>query len=137
MPLDQDELRSRVIGLAIEVHRTLGAGFLESVYRNALLWELAQAGIAATAEHSLKVHYKRAIVGQFSADILVENQLILELKAAAALSAADEQQLVNYLKATGFDDGLLLNFGSPRLEIRRKVRVLPAQEPTEPTASFE
>jgi GxxExxY protein len=131
-----EELRSRVIGAAIEVHRTLGSGFLESVYRNALLWELSQLGIHAVGEHPLKVSYKSATVGSFSADILVENQLILELKAASALSSADELQLVNYLKGTGIDEGLLLNFGAPKLEIRRKVRFLQRLEPNTPIPSF-
>jgi GxxExxY protein len=125
MASDLDELRGRVIGAAIEVHRTLGAGFLESVYRNALLWELSRAEIKALPEQALKVHYKSVQVVTFVADILVENTLILELKAASALSSADEQQLVNYLKATGLDEGLLLNFGTPKVEVRRKVRHLP------------
>ncbi len=122
----EDKLTETVIGLPMKVHRGLGHGFLESVYRNALCHELHGTGMAFEAEKRLKVFYEQVVVGEFVADIIVDNRLILELKAASALSKADEQQLVNYLKATGIDIGLLLNFGVPSLEFKRKQRLLPS-----------
>ncbi len=115
-------LTEKVIGLAMRVHSELGAGFLESVYRNSLMHELLANGFDAKAEVPLKVFYDRVEVGRFIADIIINDELILELKAASALSIADEQQLVNYLKATGKDTGLLLNFGASRLELKKKFR---------------
>ena len=122
----EDKLTETVIGLAMKVHRGLGHGFLESVYRNALCHELHGARMAFEAEKRLKVFYDQVVVGEFVADIIVDCRLILELKAASALSKADEQQLVNYLKATNIDVGLLLNFGAPSLEFKRKERLLPS-----------
>ncbi len=116
------DLAGRVIGLAMKVHTTLGPGFLESVYRNALALELRQAGYAFEVEKPLDVVYRGQIVGKFIADIVVEGVLILELKAVESLMTAHEVQLVNYLTATGIDEGLLLNFGGASLEIRKKYR---------------
>jgi len=121
----EDKLTETVIGLAMKVHRVLGHGFLESVYRRALCLELGKPDLAFEAESRLKVFYEQTVVGEFVADVIVDRQLILELKAASALSKADEQQLVNYLKATGINTGLLLNFGTPSLEFKRKQRLLP------------
>ncbi len=121
----EGEITERVIGCAMKVHRTLGRGFLESVYQNALLIELRALGLSVDAQKRLKVRYEGNVVGDFVADLIVNDAVILELKAASALSKADEQQLVNYLKATGLDLGLLLNFGSPSLEVKRKQRSLP------------
>ncbi len=121
----EDKLTETVIGLAMKVHRVWGHGFLGGVYRRALCLELGKAGMVHEAERRLKVFYEQAVVGEFVADVIVDEQLILELKAASALSKADEQQLVNYLKATGIDTGLLLNFGTPSLEFKRKQRLLP------------
>ena len=109
----------------MKIHRVLGPGFLESVYQNALLLELRKAGLTVDTQKHLQVRYEGSVVGDFIADIVVNAALILELKTATALGKADEQQLVNYLKATGIDIGLLLNFGSSSLEVRRKVRSLP------------
>ncbi len=108
----------------MKVHRTLGPGFLESVYQNALLLELRNASLQVDTQRRLQVKYEGAVVGDFIANIVVDDTLILELKTASALGKADEQQLVNYLKATGIDVGLLLNFGAASLEVRRKVRAL-------------
>jgi len=119
----QDKLSETVIGCAMEVHRRLGPGFLESVYRNALLLELNRAGIPAAAEVRIPVAYRDVVVGEFVADIVVEGSLILELKAVQDLHATHEAQLVNYLQATGRDVGLLLNFGANRLGVKRKHRV--------------
>ena len=112
----------------MKVHSTLGPGFLESVYQNALIWELRKAGIKAEAERRISVLYDGRLVGAFTADLLVNDSVIVELKASQSLAKADEVQLMNYLTATGFDEGLLLNFGAQRLEFKKKFR-LPRSEP--------
>jgi GxxExxY protein len=122
MKTDYD-LAGRVIGLAMKVHSTLGAGFLESVYQQALMHELTKAQIKFEAEKPLKVFYDGIIVGDFIADLVAENELIVELKAIQQLSAVHDVQVVNYLIATGIDTGLLLNFGGERLEYRKKFRL--------------
>ena len=118
----QYDLCGQVIGAAMTVHSTLGSGFLESVYQNALIWELRKAGIKAEAERPITVKYDGQIVGAFTADLLVNDVLMVELKAVQALAKIHEVQLVNYLLATGKDEGLLLNFGADRLEYRKKFR---------------
>ncbi len=110
-----------IIGAAMEVHRTLGMGFLEKVYENALLFELRARGIAAESQKPISVHYKGQTVGEYFADIVVAGQVVLELKAVATLTAAHEAQMLNYLRATGLRVGLVLNFGAPRLEWKRLV----------------
>ena len=117
-----DQLTQQIIGLAMKVHRVLGPGFLESVYLKALLIELRKAGMQAEEEKRIGVLYEGASVGEFAADILVEDRVILELKAVESLRKAHEVQTVNYLTATGLDTGLLINFGSERLQFRRKYR---------------
>ena len=126
----EDGLTEAVIGCAMKVHSTLGAGFLESVYQNALQIELRTTGLTVEVQKRLQVRYQDIVVGDFMADIIVNDSLILELKASSALSKADEQQLVNYLKATGKETGLLFNFGTPSLEFKRKSRIF--QPPVNP-----
>ncbi len=121
------DLSGRVIGLAMKVHSTLGPGFLESVYQNALIWELRKSGFKSEAERPISVYYDGQTVGAFTADVLVNGSLIVELKASQSLAKAHEVQLVNYLVATGLDEGLLLNFGVERLEFKKKFR-LPKKE---------
>jgi GxxExxY protein len=128
----QDEIKpydlcGQVIGAAMKVHSTLGPCFLESVYQNALIWELRKLGFKAEAERPISVHYDGKLVGAFTADLLVNNSVIIELKASQSLAKAHEVELVNYLVATGIDEGLLLNFGTERLEFRKKFR-LPSPE---------
>lgn len=118
-----DPLTEQIIGLAMKVHRVLGPGFLESVYREALLIELRKAGLRAEEEKRINVLYEGVSVGDFAADILVEGKVILELKAVETLVKAHEVQTVNYLTATGLDIGLLINFGSERLQFKRKFRL--------------
>ncbi len=125
------DLCGRVIGAAMKVHSTLGPGFLESVYQNALIWELRKSGFNAEAERPISVHYDGQLVGAFTADLLVSDSLIVELKSIQALAKAHEVQLVNYLVATAIDDGLFLNFGAERLEFKKKFRL-----PKEEQASF-
>jgi GxxExxY protein len=119
---DDHALTEKIIGCAMKVHRQLGPGFLESVYRNALAFELRRAGLEVEMDKHITVKYDHVIVGDFVADLIVNEALICELKAATALSKADEVQLVNYLTATNHDLGLLLNFGSPSLQFKRKHR---------------
>jgi len=116
------DLAGQVIGLAMKVHRVLGPGFIESVYHEALRLELEQAGMAYENEKPLQVIYEGRVVGEFKADMIVEGQLIVEIKAVQSLLKAHDVQLVNYLTATGVDFGLLLNFGSSKLEFRKKFR---------------
>lgn len=118
------DLAGQVIGLAMKVHSTLGAGFLESVYHKALAHELQKAGIQFESEKPLNVLYDGILVGEFTADLLVENELIVELKAVQSLVAVHEVQTANYLVATGKDIGLLLNFGAERLEFKKKFRLV-------------
>lgn len=120
--MDFDVLSRRVIGCAIQVHRTLGAGFVESVYQKALAHELGKAGIGVECERRIRVYYDGVDVGDFVADMVADGVLLIENKAVQALQTAHEVQLVNYLTATGVDSGLLLNFGSARLEVKRKYR---------------
>jgi GxxExxY protein len=118
----QSELTGKVIGLAMKVHRTLGPGFLESVYKKALHYELIRAGLQAELEKPIQIRYENIIVGDYFTDVVVNEHLILEVKAIVALATEHEVQLVNYLTATGKDIGLLLNFGAQSLEFKKKFR---------------
>jgi len=120
---EEYDLCGRVIGAAMTVHSTLGPGFLESVYQNALIWELRKAGLKSEAEKPISVHYDGQLVGAFTADVLVNDSVILELKAIQTLAKAHAVQLVNYLVATNIDEGLLVNFGAERLQFKKKFRV--------------
>jgi len=113
------ELTEKIIGIFYEVYNKLGYGFLEKVYENAMVIELRKAGIKAEAQLPVSVKYDGESIGEYTADILVEDKAILELKAVKTLSAEHEAQLLNYLKATEIEIGLLFNFG-PKPEIRRK-----------------
>jgi len=117
-----DDLTGRIIGLAMKVHRTLGPGFLESVYQKALLYELVKTGFAVESDKPIQVCYENVIVGDFKADLIVNDELIIELKAVSLLVVEHEIQLVNYLTATGKDVGLLINFGGKSLEFKKKFR---------------
>ncbi|MFZ4855251.1 MAG: GxxExxY protein [Desulfuromonadaceae bacterium] len=113
------ELTEAVIKCAFEVYNYLGSGFLEKVYENALCTEMATQGVALQSQAIIKVHYKGVIVGDYVADLIAENKVLVELKAVDHLIDINGLQLKNYLKATGIEVGLLLNFGKS-LEIRRK-----------------
>ena len=124
------DLAGQVIGLAMKIHTALGPGFLESVYQNALILELREAGHKVEPEKEIVVKYRGAVIGTFIADLFVHDRLIIENKAIQKLAIAQEVQLVNYLTATGYDEGLLLNFGGPRLEFKKKFRThKPAVQP--------
>jgi len=116
------DLAGKVIGAAMEVHRFLGPGFVESVYENALLVELAASQLKFESQKALKVIYKNQCVGDFVADIIVDKALIIELKSVQSLLPVHEVQLVNYLTATGIEEGVLLNFGSKSLQFKKKFR---------------
>ena len=118
------DLAGKVIGCAMEVHRELGSGYLEKVYENALLVALGESGIRADSQIPLKVTYHGVEVGDYIADIIVEDKLVVELKAVQNLIPVHEMQLVSYLKSTGIDEGVLLNFGSSRLQYKKKYRDL-------------
>ena len=120
--MEYEHLTEKIIGCAMKVHGTLGPGFLESVYQNALAYELRKAGLKVECEAPLQVLYEGIVVGSFFADICVEGVVLIENKAVQSLAAAHEVQLVNYLTATGIEVGLLLNFGADRLEFKRKHR---------------
>jgi GxxExxY protein len=120
--VEHEELTERIIGCAMTVHRILGPGFLESVYQKAFAHELGKAGLRVECEKELMVTYDGVVVGDFSADMFIEDTILVENKAVQSLMTAHEVQLVNYLTATGTDIGLLINFGGARLEFKRKYR---------------
>jgi len=119
-----DPLTKKIIGEAMYVHRVIGPGFLESIYHTALVLRLKKLGLKVESQKPLPVYFDGEMIGDFLADIIVENSLILELKAVSALNSAHEVQLVNYLTATKIETGLLLNFGAKSLEFKRKSRTL-------------
>lgn len=119
--LPDSELSRSIIGCAMKVSTALGPGFLEKIYEDALAHELQKAGLAVQQQAPLSVTYDGITVGEYSADILVENRVLLELKAARAIDASHQAQILNYLKATGIKLGRLLNFGTRSLGIKRMV----------------
>jgi GxxExxY protein len=119
--MEDEELTFKIRACVFEVFRVLGGGFLEQVYQQALLRELQAQGLQAVGQRELEVTYKSNVVGLYLADILVEDRIVLELKAAQSLTKAHEAQLLNYLKASGKRIGLLINFVHPKAEIRRFV----------------
>jgi len=119
--LPHADITEKVIGAAFEVYRVLGYGFLESVYQRAMQAELQKAGLKAEIERPIKVRYKDVIVGDFRADLLVNEVVIVELKTAKNYNSEDEPQLLNELKATGVKVGLLINFGRTKVEFKRMV----------------
>ena len=121
--MDIDEICYKVIGAAMAVHRHFGPGYLEEVYKNALMVELEALGIQSEKEVPIAVDYKGVRVGDYRADVIVENRLILELKAVTTINPSHEAQLVNYLNATGIEDGLLINFGASSIQHKHKYRV--------------
>ncbi len=128
--MQYEDLTKKIIGCAYTVYNTMGFGFLESVYEKCLLIELHKAGLEAESQRPITVRYDGEVVGEFVADILVEETVIVELKSVRKLAAPHEIQLVNYLVATGKPVGLLLNFGEWKVEVKRKVRTLDAKGPS-------
>jgi len=118
--LKHKDLTEKIIACFYRVYNDLGYGFLERVYQNALYYALIDAGLKCEAEKSIKVYHNKRLVGDFRADLLVEDVVMLELKSNETMSPADEAQLTNYLKATDIEVGLLLNFGR-RPQFKRKL----------------
>lgn len=118
-----DQLITEIIECAKRIRRQLGPGFLEKVYKNAMVVELRKLKLKFETEKLIQVLYDGIVVGEYRTDIIVEGKLILELKATQDLSIANEVQLVNYLTSTQIDDGLLINFGADKLQFKRKYRI--------------
>lgn len=116
-----DEITEKIIGCVYEVSNTLGSGFVESVYEKALHHQIQKAGLTAERQYQMKVVYDNIVVGEFFADIVVEKQVLVELKAVRTLDDVHVAQSLNYLKASGIPVCLLINFGRPKVEIRRFV----------------
>ena len=123
--MEYKNLTEKIIGCAYNVYNKMGFGFIESVYEKCMAIELKKAGLQANFQFPILVHYDGQLVGEFFADIFVEGKIIVELKLVRQLAKAHEVQLVNYLVATNNDVGLLINFGEQKVEVKRKVRVLP------------
>ena len=123
--MDINDITYAINGAVFEVNRVLGPGFLEKVYENALLIELKSRGLKAQSQIPIKVLYREDVVGEYIADILVEESVIVELKTVESLEKIHEAQLLNYLRATGIRLGVLVNFKHPKAEIKRLVYNLP------------
>jgi GxxExxY protein len=119
--VEMDAITQKIIGCAFSVGNKLGVGFLEKVYENALIYELQKAGLKVQAQVPVQVKYETEIVGDFVYDLLVENEVVVELKAVKALDAVHMSQCLNYLKATELKVCLLINFGKKKIEFRRIV----------------
>jgi GxxExxY protein len=117
--LKYTDITDKIIKAFFQVYNTLGYGFLEKVYENALVIELKKLGLNVIAQHPIRVFYESAVIGEYVADIVVEHAVIIEIKAAKTISIEHEAQLLNYLKATQLEVGLILNFG-PKAEFSRK-----------------
>jgi GxxExxY protein len=122
--MEYKELTETIIGCAYRVYNKMGFGFLESVYQKCLIIELKKAGLDTESGKPISVYYDNEIVGEFIADIIVNDNIVLELKSVRRIIKAHEVQLVNYLVATGKPVGLILNFGERKVEIKRKVKDL-------------
>jgi GxxExxY protein len=123
--MEINDITYAINGAIFEVNKVLGPGFLEKVYENALLYELKKRGLKATGQAPITVNYKGQCVGEYFADLLVEDSVIVELKTAEKIEKIHEAQLLNYLKATGIHVGLLVNFRHFKAEIKRLVLDLP------------
>lgn len=116
------DVTQAVIGCAFDVINELGAGFVESVYEKAMLISLRHGGIEVKTQYPVKVFFRDECVGEFVADLFVAGRVIVELKAVKAITSEHQAQVINYLKATGVEVGLLINFGNPKLEYKRFTR---------------
>ena len=126
--MEHEDLTRKIIGCAYTVFNKLGFGFLESVYRKAMVIELGKAGLKVEEEKPITVYYDEYVVGKFSADLYVEETVVVELKSVQNMVKDHEVQLVNYLKGTRKNIGLLINFGPSGVEVKRKYKELPKDE---------
>jgi len=126
--MNVDDITKKIIGSAFRVHNTLGSGFLEKVYENALCIELREADFKVLQQHPVPVYYCNRMVGDYFADLLIDDQIVVEIKAVENLASIHEVQLVNYLAGTNLDTGLLINFGQS-VEVKRKFRFYKPKDP--------
>ena len=126
--MDVNEITYKINGAVFEVNKILGAGFLEKVYENALLIEIRKQGLKAESQMPVEVKYKGHLVGEYISDILVEKKVVIELKTVEKINKIHEAQLLNYLKATEIQVGLLVNFKHPKAEIKRMVLDFPERD---------
>ena len=126
MPIN--DLTEKIIGCAYAVSNALGAGFLEKVYENALALEIKEAGLQLIQQYPVHVMYRGEVVGDFVADLFVDQRLIVEIKAVKGIDPVHVAQCINYLRATQHHVGLLLNFGKPKVEVKRLVHQLPQSD---------
>lgn len=117
--MTDDEITEKIIGAAYKVANTLGSGFLEKVYENALFIEIKKQGLDVKQQYNLPVYYENEKVGDYYADLFIEDSVIVELKTAKELAPEFSAQVINYLKAAKLDTGLLINFGKQKIEIKR------------------
>jgi GxxExxY protein len=116
------ELSFAIVGAAMEVHKLLGPGFLEAVYKKALIYELTLRGLIVEEEKILPIYYKDQLIGEYKADLVVDGKIILELKAVSAIAKTHEAQAMHYLTATGLKLALILNFGASSLQQKRIIK---------------
>jgi GxxExxY protein len=116
-----DETTEKIIGCGMKVSNALGVGFLEKVHENALALELRRSGLKVDQQKCISVRYEGVIVGDYAADMIVEGTVLVELKAAKFIDRIHEAQILNYLRASGIKVGLILNFGTPKLGIKRMI----------------
>jgi GxxExxY protein len=119
IPEELNSMTEKVIGCAYKVSNALGSGFLEKVYENALSHEISKTGLDVKQQQALKVWYDGVLVGEYVADLIVEAKILVELKAVKVLDEIHQAQCINYLRATGYRICLLINFGKPRIEVKR------------------
>jgi len=122
--MEYEDITHKIIGCAYTAYKKLGFGFLESVYRKAMVIELAKSGLRVEEEKPLQVYYDDQVVGDFKADLFVEDNVVIELKSVQNIAKEHEVQLVNYLNGLEKEIGLLINFGPSGVEVRRKYRKL-------------
>ncbi len=120
--MEHEDITEHILAASFEVMHEIGHGFLESVYERSLLIVLQSRGLTVRSQVPVEVMFRKHVVGEFFADLLVENKVIVELKAAKSLAPEHQAQVINYLNATGIEVGLLINFGAPKMEYHRLVR---------------
>jgi len=120
--MQHEDITRDILGCAFEVINELGSGFLETIYEKSMILSLRQKGLTVVSQHPIKVMFRNECVGSFYADLFVDNKIVVELKAVKSIAPEHQAQIINYLKATRIDVGLLINFGNPILEYKRFTR---------------